>query len=100
MVFQAEIYQDGRGRVLVSCRLSYPIKFIFSGFAALYSYLCPSRLPSFRLRIGVRDKPQPESTHGCRVKHGLQEAAAKRFDEAFTNRYNSDAENEAIQKFG
>ncbi|MEA1958799.1 MAG: hypothetical protein U9N44_03875 [Chloroflexota bacterium] len=32
------------------------------------------------------------------VAPGLQEAAAKRFDEAFTTGYNSDAENEDAKK--
>lgn len=31
------------------------------------------------------------------VAPGLQEAAAKRFDEAFTNKYNDDAEDEAVE---
>ncbi|MFA5368051.1 MAG: tyrosine-type recombinase/integrase [Dehalococcoidia bacterium] len=34
------------------------------------------------------------------VAPGLQEAAAKRFDEAFTAKYNNDAENEDVKKFG
>ena len=34
------------------------------------------------------------------VAPGLQEAAAKRFDEAFTTRYNGDAENEDVKKSG
>jgi len=34
------------------------------------------------------------------VTPGLQEAAAKLFDEAFTSKYNSDAENEGVKKIG